>query len=102
MGYRRTEVAPRCGGRLGSELRQRARWSQVPQTGASPALLSSLLLTGLDHLEQDALPPGTEPVLKVEQPTDDDDVQRQYRQEPSRQIANQLLNQRETPPWTTS
>jgi hypothetical protein len=78
----------------GVTLRQRARWSQVPQTGASPALLSSLLLTGLDHLEQHALTPGTQPVLKVEQPTDHDDVQRQDRQKTSRQIANQLLNHR--------
>jgi hypothetical protein len=73
-------------------LRQRARWSQVPQTGASPALLSSLLLTGLDHLEQHALTPGAEPVLQVEQPAHHDDIQRQYGQEARRQMADQLLN----------
>ncbi len=59
MGYRRTEVAPRCGGCLG--VFSQAAGEVVtgpPDQSASPVLLSSLLvLTGLDHLEQHALAP---------------------------------------------
>ena len=88
MGYRRTEVAPRCGGRLGSDAQAAGEVVTGPPDRRLARTLSSLLLTGLDHLEQHALTPGAEPVLKVKQPAHHDDIQRQDRQKTSRQIAD--------------